>query len=407
MLAYTAAMMIAPSLGIPAQAQIPMPITTDSETEFRSLRVGSLAVTPSLAAGIGYDDNIISQPTNRRPDGVLRFAPTVTAASDWTRHAFYGEAAVEPFVYFNNSRLNDVNARVVGAGRLDLERGTTINTSASFFRSADAGVSPLTAAALPGGGLGPQNFDPLVSNRYNVDIRYQRQVNRLVFSGAFNFQRATYEQAPNAVTNFNQTLRDGSTYTFPVRVGYEIGAGIQVFGEASYNIRRYRLTSFDSEGARAVVGASLDVNRRLRGEAFVGYLHQTFTRGLPENSGVTFGANLRWTPTQRIAYTLQLRRDVSDPSVVGQRPGTSTLFGIGTELELYRNLLFNGAYTFINTDYSNTPADRIHAVAVGPTWIVNRRMRVTASYRYQSRQASFATSNYDRNLFLLQMRVGF
>ena len=394
------------SVAAPVHAQIPLPPTTSSETDFRSVRVGPLLVTPTLAAGIGYDDNIASQPTSRRSDGVMRFAPTATASSDWSRHAFFGEATVEPFVYFNNSRLNDFNARVLGTGRLDLQRGATLSTSASFFRSADSGISPITSAALPGGGFGLQNFEPVISNRYSFDTRYQQQFNRYQLSGSFGYQRTTYEQAQNAISFLNQAQRDGDTYTLALRAGYNIRSGITLFGEGSYNIRRFRQASFDSEGFRTLVGAAFDITNVLGGEAYVGFLQQSFSRGQGDRTGAAFGGNLRWTPTRRMVYTLQARRDIGDPSAIGQRPGVATTLRVSTDLELYRNLLFNVNYGFININYTNTPSDRIHTVALGPTWIVNRHARLSATYRYVNRQASFPNGDFERNLFLVQLRVG-
>ena len=75
-----------------------------------------------------------------------------------------------------------------------------------------------------------------------------------------------------------QNYRDGTVVFVPGRVGVVVAPLTSAFIEVAGNQRDWDVSTFDSQGYRVVGGVLLEPGpgARVKGEAFVGYMHQGY-----------------------------------------------------------------------------------------------------------------------------------
>ncbi len=375
------------------------------EFDATAIRLGPFAVVPRLFTSASIDDNVFATRTARATDGVFRVQPVVTAATQWTRHLIQAEAAVEGVKYVNNERLDGVNARVGVFGRYDLGPATFISVNSAYSRQIDSGFG--AAGLTPG--LFPTStalLELIPSNRFQNSLQAYHRINRLEMTAGFSANITTFEPPRVPAGAFSQTERNSTVYNYALRLGYRVSAASSVFVEGSYNDRVFRNSNLDSNGYRIVTGVSTDLFRLVRGEVFVGYMQQHF-RNRRDFNGATFGARLRYFPTERLTFGLGVTRDISEPSAIGQASGVVTSVALSADAELLRNVLLGGSVQYANFTYADRAADNLVSVSVGPTWLLNRNFALIGQYRYTTRTSGFAGASYDRNQVFLTLRSQF
>lgn len=375
--------------------------------EPNGVRLGPFLVTPLLTTGVGFDDNVLlGASSGKRSDIVTRIAPVVRIRSYTGRIDVSGEAGVEQVLFARTGELDGLNARAIGQSRVQINRNSHVWLNGAYVRQIDGGVLPVleTPDLLAPGVL---SYDPTTTSLYRAAGGYGLTLNRVVASVAVSGQRRTFEQSSGARTSFDPSQRDGDAMVVASRVGYRVTGGSVVFAQASYNNRTYRNALFDSSGYRVEFGYATGLGGLLQGEATAGYLQQDLSNGQERVSAPSFGASLRWFPTERLTITAGLRRDIGEPSAAGQRPLLSTLATLQAEAELLNNVVLSGRYVFSRTAFGTGEARYLNYVEAGPTWLVNSNLRVSALYRFADGTTSDGSGNYSRNVAMVRVRLGF
>ncbi|MCP4008968.1 MAG: outer membrane beta-barrel protein, partial [Proteobacteria bacterium] len=107
------------------------------------IHMGSFYLFPKVEIGVGYDDNVYRLPDeNAQATGSFASGPTsdtavtgkasITANSDWNRHALNGLASVDLGKYSEQSNEDFGNYAVGGSGRLDIKRGSYATAKIGF-----------------------------------------------------------------------------------------------------------------------------------------------------------------------------------------------------------------------------------------------------------------------------------
>lgn len=374
--------------------------------EPHGVRLGPFVVTPLLTTGVGFDDNMLMGASKARSDFVTRIAPVVRIRSYTGRVSVSGEAGVEQVLFARTGELDGLNARAIGNSRVQIDSNSHVWLSGAYVRQIDGGVLPVleTPDLLAPGVL---SYDPTTTSLYRAAGGYGVTLNRLVASVAVSGQRRTFEQSSGVRTAFDPSQRDGDAMVVASRVGYRVTGGSVVFAQASYNNRSYRNALFDSSGYRVELGYATGLGGLVQGEVTAGYLQQDLSTGQERISAPSFGAGLRWFPTERLTLSAGLRRDIGEPSVAGQRPLLSTLATLQAEVEVLNNVVLTGRYMFSRTAFGAGEARYLNYVEAGPTWHVNSNLRVSALYRFSSGTASDDSGSFSRNVAMVRVRLGF
>lgn len=370
------------------------------------VRLGPFLVTPMLTTSVGYDDNALMLPTKGSGDVVTRIAPLVRLRSYTGRVDTAAELGVEQVLFSRHTELNGINARAIGQGRVQIDTRSQAWVSGAYIRQVDGGVTPVleTPDLMVPAVL---SYDPVTTNLFRVAGGYGVTLNRITTNFAIGAQRRSYEQSNEARSTYDATQRDGDALALAARAGYRVADGQVAFVQLSYNTRSYRNALFDSSGYRVDVGFTSDLLGLLQGEISGGYIQQELASGQGRISAPSYGASLRWFPSERATLTANLRREVGEPSVVGQAPLLSTIATLQAEFELRHDVILTGRYIFSRTTYETGEPRYVNYAEVGPTWFLNRNLRLSATYRYANGTSSDSTGNYSRNIAMLRLRLAF
>ncbi|MGH7020352.1 MAG: outer membrane beta-barrel protein, partial [Brevundimonas sp.] len=122
----------------------------------------------------------------------------------------------------------------------------------------------------------------------------------------------------------------------------------------------------------------------------VGYLDQSFDNDTYGSiSGLSTRVRLEYFPTQLLTIGATADRSVGDSGAIGSAGFMSSAVQFTADYELRRNVIIEGRVGFINEDYDviDRQNDRWTAGVRG-TYLINRRLGVTAGYEYESRRSS-------------------
>jgi hypothetical protein len=90
------------------------------------IRHGPWMYYPTATAGVFYDSNVFSSPTNREDDFATRFAAGLRAHSLWERHALDLSLSTDSKFYREHTSLNETNVDFNTKGRLDIDHSTQL-----------------------------------------------------------------------------------------------------------------------------------------------------------------------------------------------------------------------------------------------------------------------------------------
>ena len=145
----------------------------------------------------------------------------------------------------------------------------------------------------------------------------------------------------------------------------------------------------------------------IEGEAGVGYLDQSFDDPLyGSTSGLSTRVRLEYFPTQLLTLGLNADRSVGDSGVPGSGGYLSSSVQLTADYELRRNIIVEARGGFVQEDFN--AIDRRNDRWIGgvrATYLLNRRLGVTAAYDFENRSSSGIdrTNDFNTHRFVLSL----
>lgn len=364
------------------------------------VRAKSFLIFPKLELSETYNDNIYKSPDND-PDNdfIARVKPTITARSNWNRHALNFRTGADAGFYADHERDNYVKANVGADTRIDATRALTFTGDTSFRRGTEE---------RGGDDVATDANEPVLFHRIEVkgDVKYKP--NRFSVSAGAGLIDLNYDD--NELFNgtyANNDDRDRQAVRYFGRVGYDILPGYEGYLRFGGNVIEYRDgvddAGFDrdSHGYKAQAGVAIELTRLLRADIAVGYLTQYYqdTR-LQEVNGFSADLNLLWNPTQLMTVRGLISRGINETTTTGVSGTLDTAVGLGMDYEILRNLIATGDAKYNRSFYDAIANDRIDntwTFSAGLTYKVNRFVYGKLAYEYKDRESNVDTSDYDRN----------
>ncbi|CAN5360907.1 outer membrane beta-barrel protein [soil metagenome] len=375
------------------------------ELEALGVRLGSYMMYPKVQFDIGRDSNVAAAGDDELKDTLYRFSPRVDLESDWSRHSVTADVYGAFTRYADYKSENGDNYGLDLNGRMDIQRFTFLN--AGVLASHE--VESRTSSAAPNFSFSPSRF-----NSVGGYVGASHTVNRIRGTARLNVRDYSYEDVETlAGVRVDQSDRDVTTYDLTTRVDYALSPATAVYGSVALNERSYAnggtttTPNRDSSGYNAVAGLNFELSNLVRGEVGAGYLRQEFDNPLySEISGLSANASVEYFATPLLTLGLSGSRSVSDSGIVGTAGFLTTNVQATLDYELRRNFLLNARLGRTIDEFDNV--DRKNARWSGSlrgTYLVNRRVGVTALYDYQTRESTgvFATNDFTTNRFLLSL----
>ncbi|HYH39351.1 MAG TPA: outer membrane beta-barrel protein [Azospirillum sp.] len=387
------------------------------EVEQLGVRAGSFNFLPRLEVGETYDSNVFLTDNNTRSDWVFVVRPSLDIRSDFTNHALNFSASGDFGRYHEYASENYSDYRLDLNGRYDIARETALSGGV-FHRRLHEGRSDPDVFTQGQGTSTRGTF-------YTEPVTYYVSGGEAALTQGFNRIRArlsgtvanySYNDVQSQLGKVSLDDRDRWEYGTALRVGYDLGTGIQPFVQGGYTRTNYRrATDFagrdrDSNGYELVAGTTLDLTGLITGEVYAGWLSKRYTDArMKDFSGIALGGQLNWAVTQLTTISGRVSRQVRETDTTqGGVLATSyarTIGAIGVDHELLRNLLLNGRLQWRQDDFASIErTDNVYTAGAGATYLINRNFYLTGGYTYETRKSNVSGLDYKDNLVFL--RVG-
>ena len=359
--------------------------------------LGSLNLTPSLTAGLGYDDNVFAR-TQGVSDAVAIVAPQFLLESDWARNEIsaFGRASSQNFI--DHSSESEVDWALGGNGRLDIAS----NSGASGGLSFEQDTEPRTSPSTPVNAATPVRFT--VAKAYIGGVQ---QFNRLRLSGQLDVRDYSYDN-PTAIGGGSIYERDRSR-TEPgaeLEAEYAVTPAASIFVDAIGNHRSFRdqlarNPSRTSSGYDVTVGSNFELTRLVQGQVQVGYLEQDYVDSrFSQVGGLSIRGYVRYFPTRLVTLTVSGSRAVQDAEVAGSQGYLASIARVRADYELVRQLIISAEINYEDDDFRGIDRNdgRPGGLLEGQ-YLVNRHIGIDLAYEHLDQRSSgtFRGVNYDVN----------
>jgi hypothetical protein len=383
-----------------ADAQEPdpnVPVTARPRPDYDPLgiRAGGFLIYPSTSVSGSYNDNILATNDDEEDDFIFTVSPQIAARSNFPRHSlnFVVQSDVGRYVDHTDEDFWDFNAAT--AGRLDITRNNRLTGTLNAGRKHEARDDPDD----PGADV---SREPVKYWVYGGSAGFEQDFNRVNFGLLGTFERNDYEEQ-----DANEDERDANLYGGRLRAGYFVSPRINAFLQGGYE-REQRDASNRSQRDNNVysvgVGTAIDFTGLLFGEANVGWATQEFDDSqFQGGSGLTYGVNLTWNPTQLTSLRLDGAGGY-EPSDVGASNLTSQI-GLLVDHELLRNVLIGGEVSYTRDDFQDAGGRTDNRFDVGPdiTYLLNRYLSVGAGYVFTKQDSDDSQEEFTRNVVTLRL----
>ncbi|MDX1921902.1 MAG: outer membrane beta-barrel protein [Alphaproteobacteria bacterium] len=365
--------------------------------------VGSFQMFPAISVAGFYDSNIYSAPQAKNDDVVTKINPSLTAASNWGRHAiaFTGLADINTNVI--NNEENNVGGMTQLEGRYDIENQTWLAGSAGFQR----GTEPRGNPSSLGSAAEPTQFDV-----YTAGAEAYRGMGLLKARADYDFSYRDYDKVTLVSgATLSQNGRNRTNHKVGASVSYDLTANLKPFVRGGYDVMDYTSNSLrNSNGYKVNAGAKFDFGGIITAEGFAGYKGRDYYNFASGGVNVfDFGADVLWNVTELTSIEVETSRSIEETTLGGVAVPTSSNAYVATGAsgtvthELRRDLILEGNASFTNNDFKQSARnDDTLGLGAGARYYINRNFYSDFTYDFTKRMSNIAGSDYDRHVALVR-----
>ena len=365
-----------------------------AEYEALGLRLGSFRLDPSLGFSTSYTDNALFQEQNTRSDGIFEIRPSISASSQWSRHALGAFFSADVARYADNGTEDTNNWSAGISGRLDGSRNTTLTGNLSYSELRE----PRSSSSSPDNVL-----NPIFYTLGQANATLSQTFNRLRFVGTAALRDYDYSDAKSpAGLVVDEDYRDDFQASFTGRGEYALTPDRALFLELGYTQFDYDPTTsagYDrgSQITTALAGASLDLTDLIRGEVGVGYLYATHDDATRRDvSGFSARARVEYFPTRLTTVTANASRDFRDTGIRESTGSQTSILSLRVDHELLRNVVLSGTAAYQLNEYEDIDRQDQHvSLGFSARYLLNRRVSLNAEYAHESRDSSGRNAGRD------------
>jgi hypothetical protein len=364
---------------------------------------GQFRLYPSVTAGVFFDDNVFATHSNRQGSwgGLVR--PELGLATAGQNYAVEARGFIEDRWYSRFSSEDQVNGAAGLAAIVMPDPNTQVVGKARYVHGHEdrgAGESQIFSG-----------FDrPVAYNSIEasgaLNKRFDRWWTSLGVAGSWiNYDTPTVGGIP-----VSQSYRNGNVVVVSGRVGYVVAPLTSLFVEVSGNRRDFQVDAFDSRGYRAVGGILLEQGpgARVKGEAFAGYMYQTYT-GVTFNtvSTFTYGGALAWLIAPRWTAVVEGRRNALESGLNGGVSLIDSVVAGRLDYMVMPNLFVGAGASYMVDEFLGAGrTDRTLSPLVSVKYLASPFVTLGFDYRNVSFDSSGAgVPTYYRNVYLFSLNA--
>ncbi len=368
------------------------------EYDAPGIRVGEVVFRPQVLESVGYDTAPV--PGQNGGSSLVISQAKVTADTQWSRNHLGVGASVYDVRYLSLPLQSYTNWNVGINGSYDIGRDTILAEYAHYnLNQLPTGV----------GSVGLQQPQPYQSDE--ATIGYRSLHGPWTFVPTFRVDAIRYSNLVNPDgTVQTGNASDRNVETASLETLYEVATQRSIV----FVVRETSAQYLNGQPRRnyndLAVLAGLDFGaegvfryRALAGYEFRNYenaAYKSHAAPIVEGSVIWTATGLT-TVTGSVIYRIE---DANEDAFLGYQ---YTRLRLGIDHEYLRNVLLQGYISVENANYLQSSTHQtLYDAGIGVTWLLNRNVRLTASYDFSYTQQNAAPGNYARNIMLLQLRFG-
>ncbi len=345
------------------------------------VRLGGVVVRPTLSTGLGFTSNALGQ-RGGRGSALVQTSASLLAGTDWGRHAVGG------YLSFDDQRLPTASAQSATAWTAALGGTVEIGQDRLVLGAAHLDLFQ-TARSLDGLPIDrPGRF-----RVNNARASYAWRAGRLSVTPGLSLSDTRYDDVFVGGRRVVQRYRDRTAIQGNLTLRWELAPlrdlvlDLRAVG-FDHARREPGRPSRDATTVALLGGIDYATDAVWRLRALAGLQRRAFADPtLSPVSGPMAEASLIWTPSGLTTVTTTLSRRIEDAAEVSAVSYTFTGARLAVDHELYRNLLLAGSLDLQQAEYQQRGGrDRLVGVGLGATWLIDRRLRASATWDWTTRQ---------------------
>ena len=362
------------------------------------VRLGGVVVRPTISTGLGYTSNALGQPRGRG-SVLAQTSASILAGSDWGRHAVGG------YLSFDDQRFLSATAQSATAWTAALGGTAEIGRGALALGAAHLNLYQ-TARALDGLAIDRPG-------RFQVDnarASYTWRSGRLSLAPGLAVSATRFDDVFVRGQRAVQRYRDRTAIEGNVTARWELAPRRDLVLDLravgfDHARREPGRPSRDATTVALLGGIDYATDAVWRVRALAGVQHRAFADPtLRPVTGPMTELSAIWAPSGLTTLTATLSRRIEDAAELTALSYTFTGLRVGVDHELHRNLVLAGYGEVQQAEYQQRSGrDRTAGFGLGATWLVNRRMRVSANWDWSTRWRSDGAM-VDEGVALLRLR---
>lgn len=385
----------------------------------KPFQLGAFLIYPEIDATWTYDSNLYFANTAPVSDHAWIYSPALWVQSNWARHALNFHAGADLTRYEKYGTENSDDRYLSAEGRYDFNADTNVYGGAYFSKEHEDRESPSAR-----NGLTPTEY---FQRRYYGGFFKQLDRFSLRIAGTaqhLNYKDVNFITGGGALSIINNDDRDRWQYTGGFRLGYEITPRLEPYLQIAFDNRRYDIKvddlgySRDSQGQRYLAGLRWNAPRKIKLDAFVGWMIQDYNDPrLKDVSDPVAGVAVQWAATNKTTVSAHLDRTVEETTVT-MTPAPMVVLVSSSFLNTYGSAgvehRFNDKFSArLNGSVSHVAyqginrTDDYYGATIGATYRIHRNLFLDLSYTDRKLNSSIPTEDFSKHVLFARIAIPF
>lgn len=368
------------------------------------LHLGGFTLFPQAGATVQAESNVF-RTSVPAADIALLTDVNFRLQSNWSRHALQLEAAAQNRTYASYSSENTTDYDISATARADVYRRSTLTALVSHGRARiERGAAGEIQRTLE-----PVRYDYTVG-----ELRAAYPGTRIGGELSLRYSTRDYDDSQDlSGAAISEQYRNFTRATLSARVDYNGKPGSAIyllFKQDWVDLHQDFPFNRDRKISTILLGYRGEVTPLIRVRAAAGLLTYAYDDpALRHTTRPSFDVQADWTVTNLTTVRLAARRDVAESLDRAAAVETRTLFSLGADHELLRNLILSADLEYQISDFAEQDgSDTRWRQTLGARWLINRNLTATLQVRgEQRRYASRPAFDFDNYLLRAGVRYAF
>lgn len=386
------------------------PRSVDPEFLAKGIPMGAFRLFTDLSTTVSYDSNVFRVDSGKKSDVFFTELPSLILDYETNEvHAdLYADGTFNEYTKLTTVDNNEYDFGLRGA--YIISRAAQFSGNVSYSQLAEPLSSPDVIAFQD---------RPNLYNLFDASGQFKYQPNRLGFIVGGSDDSYHYQNTPIfGGGELGNADRDNSIYKGFVEADYDFSPGYSAFARGTYNSDQYNQyldrtgTHRSSTGYQADAGVKLLLGNLVQGSVYLGYLDQMYdhhqANPLSDISGLDFGANLAWYPTELLTVNLTASRQIENTTLGGASGGDDRNVNLSANYEVTRRVFLTADVGYDDTKFrGSTPYqdDKTPTAGASVKYLISHYVQATLSYQYASRTSTETGLAYNDNLVSLSLNL--